>query len=311
MSAARPIVLVTCKQMQVELPCHAARIESAGYEVHAPQLRGQQFSAEELAPMMVGVAGMIAGDDDLNRSFFEASPDLRVLIRWGIGMDSVDHQAAADHRVTVRNTPGVFGREVADQAIGYMLALARGIPAVDAGVRRGEWPKFEGITLAGQRVGIVGAGAIGREIQKRAVAFGCDTVFADPYARQELLEAPLVPLEQLLATSRFVVLACPLSPETHHLLDDTRLDLVAPGSYVVNVARGPVIDEAALVRALDQGRLAGAGLDVFEVEPLPSDSGLRSRPNVVLGAHNASNTRQGVANASAAAVNFLLEELDA
>src|SRR5690349_7131413 len=112
-------ILVTCAQMQAELPVHRARLESAGYEVLAPPLTGQQFSAAELAPMMPSVVGVIAGDDELSRAFFEASPDLKVLIRWGIGMDSVDHAAAADHDVIVRNTPGVFGGEVADSAMAY------------------------------------------------------------------------------------------------------------------------------------------------------------------------------------------------
>lgn len=119
----------------------------------------------------------------------------------------------------------------------------------------------------------------------------------------------MVPLDELLATSRFIVLACPLTPETFHLIDAQRLALVRPGTYLVNVARGPVVLEADLIEALKSGRLAGAGLDVFEVEPLPMSSELRALPNIILGAHNASNTREGVARASATAVDFLIEEL--
>lgn len=304
-----PLVLVTCRQMQVELPRHRQRIENLGYEVVAPDLGGrQQFTATELLEYRSRLVGIIAGDDELDRSFFAGSGNLKTVIRWGIGMDSVDHDAAREHGVTVRNTPGVFGQEVADSAFGYVLNLARGFITVDSAVRRGEWPKAEGFTLAGTRLGVVGFGAIGREIAKRGAGFDMDVVAYDPFV-QEHSTAAIVDLETLLQTSRFIVLSCPLTPDTTHLINADTLALVSSDAYLVNVARGPVVDEPALIDALADKRLAGAALDVFEVEPLPLDSPLRSLPNVVLGAHNGSNTRQGVERASSAAVDFLLEEL--
>ncbi|MEH3138885.1 MAG: phosphoglycerate dehydrogenase [Mycobacterium kyogaense] len=305
-----PLVLVTCRQMQVELPRHRDRIESLGYEVVAPELgKRQQFSAAELLEYRDRLVGIIAGDDELNREFFEGAGKLKTVIRWGIGMDSVDQQAASARRVIVRNTPGVFGCEVADSAFGYILNLARGHIEVDRSVRRGEWPKREGITLAGATLGIVGFGAIGREIAKRGAGFGMDVVAYDPFLEGDVAGARGVSLEDLLSTSRFVVLACPLTPDTFHLLDAARLSLMRRNAYLVNVARGPVVLEADLIAALKDERLAGAALDVFETEPLPLDSELRSFPNVILGAHNASNTREGVARASEKAVDFLIEEL--
>ena len=134
-------ILVTCKQMQVELPNYKEQIESYGYQLVVPQLTGQQFTSSELSEFMPGVVGLIAGDDEMDANFFANSPSLRTLVRWGIGMDSVDHAAAAEAKVVVRNTPGVFGHEVADMALGYMLSLARGINDVDRSVRAGEWPK--------------------------------------------------------------------------------------------------------------------------------------------------------------------------
>jgi D-3-phosphoglycerate dehydrogenase len=136
-----------------------------------------------------------------------------------------------------------------------------------------------------------------------------DVVTFDPYIETAADGVSIVDLDELLATSRFIVLACPLTPETFHLINADRLALVREDAYLVNVARGPVVLEVDLVDALKGGRLAGAALDVFEVEPLPLDSDLRTLPNVVLGAHNASNTREGVVRASQAAVDFLLEEL--
>lgn len=305
-----PLVLVTCRQMQVELPRHRQRIEDLGYEVVAPDLGGrQQFTAAELLEYGSRLVGIIAGDDELDSEFFAGAHKLKTVIRWGIGMDSVDHEAARLHGVSVRNTPGVFSQEVADSAFGYILNLARGYITVDSAVRRGEWPKWEGFTLAGTRLGIVGFGAIGREIAKRGSGFGMDVVAYDPFVEAGPAGVTIVDLETLLRTSRFVVLACPLTPETAHLINEDSLGLVQPNAYLVNVARGPVVHEAALIKALKSGSLAGAALDVFENEPLALNSELRAFPNVVLGAHNGSNTREGVVRASNAAVDFLLEEL--
>lgn len=306
-----PQILVTCRQMQVELPRHLERLEKLGYEVVAPDLGArQQFSAAELLERGPRMIGIIAGDDELSEEFFDGAAGLKTVIRWGIGMDSVDHDAARKHGVSVRNTPGVFGQEVADCAFGYILMLARGYLEVDAAVRRGDWPKREGVTLAGSRLGIVGLGSIGREIARRGEGFGMHVVGFDPL----VTTAPgsvssLLDLDTLLSTSRFVVLACPLNDQTFHLVNAAGLALMRPDAYLVNVARGPVVCETDLIDALSVGRLAGAALDVFEVEPLPMDSPLRNLPNVVLGAHNGSNTREGVARASQFAVDFLIEEL--
>jgi D-3-phosphoglycerate dehydrogenase len=305
-----PLILVTCRQMQVELPRHRERIEKLGYKVVAPDLAGrQQFTAAELLEYGADLVGIIAGDDELDSEFFEGAANLTTVIRWGIGMDSVDHDAARRHGVAVRNTPGVFGYEVADSAFGYILNLVRGYIAVDAAVRRGEWPKVEGITLAGAELGIVGLGAIGRAIAKRGQGFDMKVAAFDPFVETVPTGVSMVDLDELLATSRFVVLACPLTPETFHMINADRLALLRPDAYLVNVARGPVVLEADLVDALKNGQLAGAALDVFEVEPLPSNSELRALQNVVLGAHNASNTREGVIRASNTAVDFLIEEL--
>ncbi|WP_218031330.1 phosphoglycerate dehydrogenase [Nocardioides psychrotolerans] len=298
--------------MQAELPVHLPRLLDAGFEVMAPPLTGQQFLSSELAPMMSGVQGVIAGDDQLDRSFFESSPDLRVLIRWGIGMDSVDHDAAEAHGVVVRNTPGVFGGEVADSAFAYLLMLARRHHQVDVAVREGHWPKVEGTSLRGSTLGVVGLGVIGQAMVDRAHGFGMDVRGFDPYLPPERAPHGVtidLDLHVLLQESRFVVLTCPLTRETFHLIDDGALRSMRSDGLLVNVARGPVVDEVALVAALERGGIAGAGLDVFEVEPLPETSRLRRMDNVILGAHNGSNTREGVARASARAVDILLEEL--
>jgi len=304
-------LLVTCRQMQTALPRHIDRLHASGYAVLAPDLgERQQFTAAELLSFAPRITGIIAGDDELDREFFAgAAPHLRAVVRWGIGMDSVDFEAAEEYNVPVRNTPGVFGDEVADSAMAYLLAIARGIADVDRRVRAGEWPKHEGVTLAGSTIGIVGLGAIGRQVARRAEAFGMRVIGYDPYPPAALEGVEVVPLHELVSAARFVVLCCPLTETTHHLVDAAFLDAMGDDAFLVNVARGPVVDEAALAVALTEGHIAGAALDVFETEPLPSDSPLRRFSNVILGAHNGSNTRQGVERASTAAVDILLTEL--
>jgi D-3-phosphoglycerate dehydrogenase / 2-oxoglutarate reductase len=306
-------ILITCRQMQAELPVHIERLANLGLDVIAPDLGGrQQFSAAELLSFSDEIVGIIAGDDELSREFFEgAAPHLRSVIRWGIGMDSVDFDAAADMGVPVRNTPGVFGGEVADAAIAYLLAIARGTSFVDREVRGGKWPKYEGVSLDGATVGVIGLGAIGRQIVRRVNGFGSRVLGYDPFPPDDQSGFTLGSLEEITEASRFVILCCPLTPETHHLVDRNFLQRMRKDAYIVNVARGPVIDEEALVDALTCGTIAGAALDVFEIEPLPAHSPLRAMQNVVLGAHNGSNTREGVARASAVAVNYLIEELTA
>ena len=308
-----PKVLVTCRQMQAELHKHQARIEHAGYEVIAPPVPGQQFDQDELIALLPGVVGVIAGDDPFTARVFDNAPDLKVLAKWGIGMDAIDQHAAAAHSVDVMNTPGMFGNEVADCAMTYVLNLARHVVIINERNQRGEWFKPEGMTLAGQTMGILGFGNIGQSLGRRALAFGMDVLAFDPSPAAALVAedmgARMTDLDEIASESRFVVSTAPLLPSTYHLVDADFLAKMRPDGYVVNVGRGPIVDEAALTAALDEGRIAGAGLDVFEVEPLPAESTLRGRENVLLGSHNGSNTREGVARTSAQAVDNLLNAL--
>jgi D-3-phosphoglycerate dehydrogenase len=229
-------------------------------------------------------------------------------------MDSVDHDAARDLQIVVRNTPGVFGGEVADMAMAYILMLARQTHVVNSKVHEGQWLKYEGVSLEGQVMGLAGLGSIGSAVAKRANGFGMNVIAFDPYASDDSFathKARSVSWEQVCEQSKFVVLTCPLTPETFHLVNDESLDRMSQDSYLVNVGRGSLVDELALVEALEQNSIAGIALDVFESEPLPPTSGLRKFPNAVFGAHNGSNTAQGVSRASAKAVDILLELMEA
>ena len=302
-------IAITCLQMQNDLGRHRERLESSGYELVVPALVGQRFESDDLVEVAAGCVGLIAGDDDLGRRSLERLPDLRVLVRWGIGTDTVDFDAAAECGIVVRNTPGVFGEEVADSAFGYVLNLARSHHAIDAAVRRGEWLKIEGVSLHGQVLGVIGAGSIGRAVMRRGIGFGMSVLTHDPFAADELpAGVEQVDLQRLLSESRFVVLTAPATSDTRGMINTATLSQMRPDAYLVNVARGELVVESDLITALKNRGLAGAGLDVFEVEPLPADSELREL-NVVLGSHNGSNTREGVERASQRAVDIVLEEL--
>jgi D-3-phosphoglycerate dehydrogenase len=302
-------VAITCLQMQNDLHRHRDRLETAGYELVVPTLVGQRLETDDLVTVAAGCTGLIAGDDDLGRRSLERLSELKVLVRWGIGTDSVDFAAATDLGIVVRNTPGVFGEEVADSAFGYILNLARGHHVIDAAVRRGEWTKFEGVSLHGEALGVVGAGSIGSAVMRRGIGFGMRVLTYDPFLTEALpAGVEQVDLPRLLAESRFVVLTAPATPDTRGMINASALAQMRPEAYLVNVARGDLVVESDLIAALQSGRLAGAGLDVFQVEPLPPGNALYEL-NVVLGSHNGSNTSQGVERASQRAVDILLEEL--
>ena len=216
--------------------------------------------------------------------------------------------------ITVTNTPGVFADDVANVATCYILMLARGLHRVDAAVRAGTWLKVEGESLRGKVLGVVGLGSIGLALAERARALGMEVAGCDPAAQAraaaEAAGVRATTLDDVLATADYLALCCPLTPQTHHLIDARALAAMKPGARLVNVARGPIVDEPALVDALRSGHLAGAGLDVFETEPLPADSPLRDLPQVILGAHNGSNAREAVERTSRLAMQNLLAHLD-
>jgi D-3-phosphoglycerate dehydrogenase / 2-oxoglutarate reductase len=257
---------------------------------------------------------MIAGDDPLSARVLDHAKRMRIIAKWGVGIDGIDLDAARALGIPVVNTPGVFGGEVADLALGYVIALARQLHRVDASVRAGGWFKHEGVSLADKVVGIAGLGSIGQAVAQRGQGFGMRVVAHDvtdvACAAAGELGVELLSRDELFKQSDFLVLCSPLTPQTRRMVGERTLALMQPGSFLVNVGRGPLVDESALVEALDSGQVAAAALDVFEQEPLPATSGLRRFEQCVFGSHNASNTREGVLRASAQAVENLLNGLD-
>lgn len=305
-------VLITCHQMQSCLSQFSQRFETNGIEIVAPEVI-QTLTEEDLMAIIAEFDGMIAGDDPLSARVLEQAAKMKIISKWGVGTDGIDNKAAERLGIRVTNTPAVFGDDVADVAAGYMVLLARRIHEIHASVAAGGWLKHEGRRLAGSRLGIVALGDIGQAVARRGKGFGMEVSAFDisPQAAEAagLLGVTIRDLDELFATSDFVVLCCPLTEDTRHLVNDLTLALMPVGSYLINVARGPIVDEVALAEYLSNGHLAGAALDVFENEPLPVESPLRGLDLCLFGSHNASNTREGVIDASGKAVDNLIEGL--
>jgi phosphoglycerate dehydrogenase-like enzyme len=306
-------ILISCVQLQRTLADHRARLDERGAELIVPTV-AQQLGEAELLELIADVDGMIAGDDEVTRTVLERANQLRIVSKWGVGTDGIDLAAAAELGIRVTNTPGMFGDEVADVVIGYLVMLARHLHRTDSAVRAGEWAKPEGISLAGRTMGVIGLGHIGRAVARRSLAMNMRVLGyeIDPKNRDSAAKVgvEVVSLESLLADSHVVSLNAPLTSETRHLINATTLGRMRPGAWIINTARGGLIDERALIDALNSGQVGAAALDVFEVEPLPTESPLRRLAQVILGSHNSSNTVQAGHRTSEMAIDNLILGLD-
>ena len=301
-------VLVTCPPMLGMFDAFVAPALELGLEL-VPAEVTQTLSEAELIELLPQFDGWIIGDDPATQQVFKAGQNgsLKAAVKWGIGVDNVDFKACEALGIPIINTPGMFGGEVADVAVGYVIALARHTVEIDRGVRDGIWPKPRGLSLAGRTVAVVGYGDIGRNTARRLLAADMRVIAYDPYVKASSLEegVSLATWPQRIQEADFVVVNCALTPSSHHLLNADAFAAMKPGVRIVNVGRGPVIDEKALISALSTSQVHSAALDVFEEEPLPSVSPLRQHPRCIFGSHNASNTVDGVERTSHKAIQLL------
>src|SRR2546428_7411572 len=246
------------------------------------------LSERELVELIPQFAGLVVrSQTKVTADILNAGAKLRVVGRAGVGMDNVDVETATRRGIVVLNAPGGNTVSTAEHAFSLLLAVARKIPQADANVRSKNWDKknFEGVELYNKTLGVIGMGRIGSELARRAIAFGMRVIAYDPYlsvTRARALQIELVDeLDDLLAEADFISLHTPLTNETRHLLDTVRLQKTKRGVRIINCARGGLIDETALANALQDRHVAAAALDVFEKEPLPNDSALRSAPNLI------------------------------
>lgn len=299
-------VLVTCPPMLGQIERFSDYAAARGLKlVHAKVT--QTLSERELKEMLPAYDGWIIGDDPATRAVFECGMEgrLRAAIKWGIGVDNVDFDACRDLGIPIDNTPMMFGAEVADVAVAYVIGLARQLFLIDRSIRTDNaWPKPAGISLAGRKAGVVGLGDIGRNTARRLLACGMDIIAYDPGVEGYAGIPGIVRSDwpDRIGELDFLVFTCALNEENLHILNQSSIDRMKDGAYVVNVARGPLIDENALVEALKSEKLAGAALDVFENEPLSSHSPLRDMPSCIFGSHNGSNTVDAVERASFRAI---------
>jgi D-3-phosphoglycerate dehydrogenase / 2-oxoglutarate reductase len=264
-------------------------LKGAGLEVVYPRQR-KQLTEDELITELKGVAAALAGSEPYTRRVIESSPQLRVIARNGVGYDAVEVAAATEHGIAITVTPGANHESVAEHTFALMLTLARSIIPQHAAISAGRWQRDVGFPLRGRTLGLIGLGRIGREVAIRALAFRMHILAYEPRPDARFVaqhRIVLVPLEQLLSQSDFVSLHLPLTHESQHLLDGRALGLMKPTAFLLNTARGGLVDEAELLRALQERRIAGAGLDVFAEEPPPADHLLLKLPNVVCTAHTA------------------------
>ncbi len=289
-----PKVLCTAPYMISSLERFRPTLENLGIELIVPEVR-ERMNEEELLRYAGQFDGTICGDDQYSARVVEAcAPRLKVISKWGTGVDSIDAEACSRYGIKLGRTPNAFTTPVADTVLGYLLAFVRRQPWMDTAMKAGKWQKLPGRTLSECVLGVVGVGAIGKAVTRRAHAFGMQVLGNDIVEIDHVFVTEtgieMTTLEDLLKRSDFVSLHCDLNPTSHRLMNADTLALMKASAVLVNTARGAVVDEQALIKALQARRLAGVALDVFEVEPVPSDSLLLKLENVMLAPHNANSS---------------------
>jgi D-3-phosphoglycerate dehydrogenase len=249
--------------------------------------------ALEVVKLLPDMDGYIAGLDDITAEALNSANRLKVIARYGVGVDNVDLAAAAARGIVVTNTPGANSASVAEMTVGLILSLARKLLDGISATRSGGWPRINGTSLEGKTIGLLGFGAIGKQTARRLAGFDCHVLAYDPFPDKEFAaknQVKLVSMDELLAQSDFLSLHLPLMPETQNVVNAAMLLKIKKGAFLINTARGELIDELALANALNTGQLAGAALDVFKKEPPSDDNPLLKLPQVIVTPHISSHT---------------------
>lgn len=306
-------ILVTAPYLLPVLDAYQPLLEARGCRV-IPARVEERLGVEDLLPVIGDIDGVICGDDAFTADVFAAAPRLKVLSKWGTGIDSIDQEAARRHGVAVRNIPNAFSEPVGDTVLGWILAFARHQPEQTVRMRAGGWEKLPGHALNERTLGVIGVGNCGKAVIRRAHAFGMRLlghdiapVDSDFVARHGV---DMTDLETLLRQADYVSLNCDLNPSSHHIIRAETLGLMPKTSILMNSARGSLVKEVDLIAALEQGKLAGAALDVFEDEPLPQVSPLRRMEQVLLSAHNANSSPLAWERVHQRAIDHLLAVLE-
>ena len=277
--------------------------------VFNPQTR--PLTEDELIPLLEGCDGCVAGLDSFTRRVIENAHGLKVISRYGIGVDNVDLAAAKDMKVTVCNTPGANAQAVADLTLALMLCTARKITTLDRKTREGQWPRSTGTELYGKTAGLLGLGAVGKAVAKRAQGFSMKVMAYDPFIDAEYArDNCIVPttFDHVISDADYICLHLPLNADTRHIINAEAMAKMKRWVIIVNTARGGLLDEKAALELLKSGHLGGLGLDVCEKEP-PGDDPLFGLDNVVVTPHTAAHTAEATAAMATRAVENLIEVL--
>lgn len=307
-------VLITCPPMLKAINELKYLFDEKEIELVTPNVI-QVLTEDELVEILPDVDAWIIGDDPATERVFVAGRQgkLRAAVKWGVGVDNVDFTACEKLGIPIQNTPRMFGNEVADIALAYFTGLARETYRIDREVRQGSWIKPPGMSTTDKTVALIGLGDIGLATARRLKGFDVKINAYDPFTSlnaenagvNQILEFP-----EKLDEADFVIVTCALTPSSFHLINEKSIGHMKDGVKIINVSRGSLIDESALVSALKCGKVSAAGLDVFEIEPLPLESELRQFDQCIFGTHNGSNTREAVIRASHRAIDILFGFLD-
>jgi len=283
--------------------------ELSDYDLTIPEFK-QTMREEDLINIIKEFDVWIVGDDPVSKKVLEKAVKLKILVKWGIGIDNIDLDTVKLLNISFHNTPGMFGNEVADVAIGYLLALTRKLYNIDSEVKKGNWYKPSGISLKDKKVGLIGFGDIGRNIADRLISLKTKVHVYDPGFKKEngKIECLYKDLEiesrlnsvsfeneitDVFENSKIIILSCSSNKENYHLIKEETIKLLDDSCYIINVSRGSLVNENDIIKFLENGKIEGFASDVFQKEPI-SDHKFLNIKNVILGSHNASNTKEAV-----------------
>jgi len=305
-------VLISAPYMQPVIERFQKIFIENDIEVVVPPV-DERLEETELLEWIRDIDGAICGDDQFTEKVLKYASRLKVISKWGTGIDSIDVDSCRKFNIAVCNTPNAFSEPVADTVIGYILCFARNLTWMDKKMHEGVWDKIPGRSLRECTLGIIGVGNVGKTVARRVVGFGVNLIGNDledmPDEFLAETQIHMISREELLKQADFVSLNCDLNSESYHLIDEKAFSLMKNSAVIINTARGPIIDETAFVKALQEKQIAGAALDVFEHEPLPVDSPLCKMENVMMAPHNANSSPEAWERVHWNSINNLIKEL--
>lgn len=302
-------ILLTCPPMIKQISRYKDLLRQCNFKITIPEFQ-QVMTEDQLCEIIGEYDGWIIGDDPATKKVFEKGKQgkLKSCVKWGVGTDNVDFDACKTLNIPISNTPQMFGEEVSDVAIGYMLCLSRRLHTIHNSVVNNEWIKPCGETLTGKKVCVIGFGDIGKCIVRKLQAFHVNIWVSDPLyidKKTEYNDIKIGGIDDCLHDANYVIVCCPLNKNTFHLLNEEKILLCKKGVKIINVGRGPIICEKDVVALLENGFIDSVGFDVFEEEPLSPNNKLRNFKQNIFGTHNGSNTLEAVDKVSKTVLNIL------